>query len=129
MRLVQQPHNPGLLQAFLLKLAHIQEVEQQHQQHHADYVPRLRIAIVTARNAPAHERVINTIRSWGIEVNEAFFLGGIEKRRVLEVLQPHIFFDDQTTHLIPTAQTLPSVHIPFGFVNHPAASGVEQEKE
>jgi 5'-nucleotidase len=62
-------------------------VEQQRQEQDASYVPRLRIAIVTARNAPAHERVINTIRSWGIEVNEAFFLGGIEKRRVLEVLQ------------------------------------------
>lgn len=128
-RLVQKPHNPGLLQAFLLKLAHIQEVEQLRQEQDASYVSRLRIAIVTARNAPAHERVINTIRSWGIEVNEAFFLGGIEKRRVLEVLQPHIFFDDQTTHLIPTAQTLPSVHIPFGVVNHPPAKVVVPEKK
>ena len=84
---------------------------------------------MTARNAPAHERVINTMRSWGIEVNEAFFLGGIEKRRVLEVLQPHIFFDDQTTHLIPTARTLPSVHIPFGVVNHPRTDEVEPEKK
>ena len=116
-RLVQTPHKPGLLQAFLLKLAHIQSLEQARHQADPAYAPRLKISIVTARNAPAHERVIYTMRSWGIEVNEAFFLGGIEKRRVLEVLQPHIFFDDQTTHLIPTAQSLPSVHIPFGVVN------------
>ncbi len=119
-RLVQTPHNPGLLQAFLLKLAKIQSLEQARHQADPAYMPRLKISIVTARNAPAHERVIYTMRSWGIEVNEAFFLGGIEKRRVLEVLQPHIFFDDQTTHLIPTAQSLPSVHIPFGVVNTPS---------
>mgnify|MGYP006177359933 CR=1 FL=1 len=59
----------------------------------------------------------------------SFFLGGIEKRRVLEVLQPHIFFDDQTTHLIPTAQTLPSVHIPFGVVNHLPVKVAEPEKK
>ena len=60
----------------------------------------MRISIVTARNAPAHKRVITSLRAWGIDtVNEAFFLGGIEKRKVLEILQPHIFFDDQVTHV------------------------------
>ena len=50
-------------------------------------------------------------------VNEAFFLGGIEKKKVLDVLKPHIFFDDQKTHLLPVSSTLPSVHIPFGSIN------------
>lgn len=81
----------------------------------------MRISIVTARNAPAHKRVINSLRSWGIEtVNEAFFLGGIEKRKVLEILQPHIFFDDQVTHLERTADSIASVHIPFGVANKKA---------
>ena len=44
-------------------------------------------------------------------------LGGIEKKKVLEVLNPHIFFDDQKTHLVPTSSVLPSVHIPFGITN------------
>ena len=57
------------------------------------------------------------MRIWGITVNEAFFLGGIEKKKVLEVLNPHIFFDDQKTHLVPTSSVLPSVHIPFGIAN------------
>ena len=57
------------------------------------------------------------MRNWGITVNEAFFLGGIEKKKVLEVLNPHIFFDDQKTHLVPTSSVLPSVHIPFGITN------------
>ena len=63
------------------------------------YQPRLRVAIVTARNAPAHTRVITTLREWGIQVDEAFFLGGVEKAEILRTFQPHIFFDDQLRHI------------------------------
>jgi 5'-nucleotidase len=49
--------------------------------------------------------------------NDAFFLGGIEKRRVLQVLKPHIFFDDQSGHLKSTSTVVPSVHVPFGVTN------------
>ena len=52
-------------------------------------MPRLRTAIVTARNAPAHKRVVATLRNWGIEVDEVFFLGGISKNRVIEEFKPH----------------------------------------
>ncbi|WP_194932758.1 5'-nucleotidase, partial [Pseudomonas aeruginosa] len=85
---------------------------------HPTYSPVLNISIVTARNAPSHERVINTMRHWNIRVNSAFFLGGIEKKSVLEVLSPHIFFDDQRLHLDPASSVLPSVHIPFGVANN-----------
>ena len=57
------------------------------------------------------------MRNWGINVNEAFFLGGIEKSKILKVLNPHIFFDDQKVHLDPASEILPSVHIPFGIRN------------
>ena len=100
------------------ELSTLQKAELKYQSQNLDYKSRLRISIVTARNAPAHKRVINSLRSWGIEtVNEAFFLGGIEKRKVLEILQPHIFFDDQVTHLERTAESIASVHIPFGIAN------------
>jgi 5'-nucleotidase len=82
-----------------------------------NYEQQLRIAIVTARNAPAHERLINTLLSLNIEADELFLLGGIEKKLVLDVLQPHIFFDDQIGHLEPAAQNIPCVHIPFGVRN------------
>lgn len=116
----QVPHNPGPLKVFLEKVSHIQRLEQTQAQTDPDYRPKLRVAIVTARNAPAHERVINTMRSWDIMVNDAFFMGGISKKRVLEVLKPHIFFDDQRLHLDDTSSVLPSVHIPFGIANHAA---------
>jgi len=121
--LVNTPHNPGPLAAFVKRVSQIQKREWTQAQEDRNYKPILRISIVTARNAPAHERVINTMRHWNIDVNEAFFLGGIEKRKVLEVLKPHIFFDDQKSHLKPTASLLPSVHIPFGITNrhHPLA--------
>ncbi|WP_251975717.1 5'-nucleotidase [Salinicola avicenniae] len=77
----------------------------------------MRVSIVTARNAPSHERAINTLKSWGVMANDAFFLGGVEKKLVLDVLQPHIFFDDQSGHLATASEVAPSVHIPFGITN------------
>lgn len=112
-----EAHNPGPLTSFLKKLAIVQTQEKNFSESAGCYKPKLRISIVTARNAPSHERVINTMREWGITVNEAFFLGGIEKRKVLEILNPHIFFDDQKIHLDPATEILPSVHIPFGIRN------------
>lgn len=111
-------HNPGPLKEFLSKLTKIQALETKKAKEDLTYKPKIRISIVTARNAPSHLRVINTMRSWGITtVNEAFFLGGIEKKKVLEIINPHIFFDDQKTHLVPASSILPSVHIPFGIRN------------
>lgn len=125
---VNTPHNPGPLKDFLQKLSAIQKLEQARSDVDSAYKPRLRISIVTARSAPSHERVINTMRSWGITVNDAFFLGGIEKKRVLEVLDPHIFFDDQKTHLLPASSILPSVHIPFGVINRVSPSTIDDNR-
>ena len=114
---VTQPHNPGPLKEFFVRIARIQAAEEQHKLAHPGYENRLRVSIVTARNAPSHERALNTLKSWGVMANDAFFLGGIEKRRVLQVLKPHIFFDDQSGHLTSTSTVVPSVHVPFGVTN------------
>ena len=76
-----------------------------------DDVP-IRTALVTARNAPAHERVIRTLREWGVNIDEAFFLGGIEKAEVLRSFGAHIFFDDQTVHTGPASKLVPSARVP-----------------
>ena len=119
-------HSPTLVYCYikkdmkeiLIKLSKMQNDEFDKNLKNINYKPRLRISIVTARNAPAHKRVIKTIRNWGIDsINEAFFLGGIEKRKVLEIINPHIFFDDQYLHIDPTKDIMPSVHIPFGRIN------------
>jgi 5'-nucleotidase len=62
--------------------------------------------------------VVTTLSAWGVEPDETFFLGGIEKARILEILKPHIFFDDQRSHLTSSAKKIPSVHIPFGIANN-----------
>jgi len=67
----------------------------------------IRTALVTARGAPAHERVIRTLRAWDIRIDEALFLGGLDKGPFLETFQADIFFDDQ--HRQSTAQTIPAV--------------------
>lgn len=114
---VMQPHNPGPLKEFLVRIAKIQSAEEAHKKQNPDYENRIRVSIVTARNAPSHERALKTLKSWGVMANDAFFLGGIEKGRVLSVLKPHIFFDDQSGHLKSTSAVAPSVHIPFGITN------------
>lgn len=115
-KMVDTPHNPGPLKKFLLRISDIQKLELEKVKQDPSYVPLLKISIVTARNAPSHKRVINTMRAWGISVNEAFFMGGVEKANVLRILKPHIFFDDQKLHLKSSSE-LPSVHIPFGIAN------------
>ncbi len=109
------PLNPGPLKEFLTKIAYFQKMEAKRFKQDPVYEKILTTSIVTARSAPAHERVINTLKGWGISVDSVFFLGGIEKKRILEALKPHLFFDDQIAHLNST--TIPQVHIPFGVAN------------
>ncbi len=73
----------------------------------------VRIAIVTARNSPAEMRVIKTLRHWGVYVDEAFFLGGVEKARFLSAFRAHIFFDDQDIHLEAASAVVPSGKVPY----------------
>ncbi|MBV1758707.1 MAG: 5'-nucleotidase [Dethiosulfatibacter sp.] len=73
----------------------------------------IRIAIVTARNNPAHKRVIYTLRHWGVKVDEAFFLGGVKKREVLKAFNAHIFFDDQDGHVKPASEVIPASRVPL----------------
>ena len=77
----------------------------------------IRTAFVTARNAPAHERVIRTLRAWNVRIDEAFFLGGITKKDVLKAFDPHIFFDDQPTHAKPASEVVPSAQVPYKNIN------------
>ena len=115
----ETPLAEGQLVNLLRGINRIQDAEQHRVQHEPAYNRRVRVSIVTARNAPSHERVVHTLQSWGVSVNDAFFLGGIEKARILRVLRPHIFFDDQLKHLEQSADEVPSVHIPFGVANRP----------
>lgn len=68
---------------------------------------------MTSRSAPAHERVIRTMRAWNVRVDEAFFLGGLEKREVLKAFGAQIFFDDQSIHTASAAQAVPAARVPY----------------
>lgn len=71
----------------------------------------IRTALVTARSAPTHERVIKTLNVWGVRIDEAFFLGGSEKYEVLEAFGADIFFDDQDVHLNLSSSVVPSAKV------------------
>lgn len=73
----------------------------------------IRTALVTARSAPAHERVIRTLREWEVRIDEAFFLGGMKKRDVLKAFGAHIFFDDQAVHTDPASEVVPVARVPY----------------
>ncbi|MGW6948187.1 5'-nucleotidase [Streptomyces xanthophaeus] len=111
------PHDPGPLSPFLAGINRIQRREEDERIEDPAYRPRLRVSLVTARDAPAHERAVLSLKRWGLRVDEAFFLGGIDKAAVMNALDPHIFFDDQVSHVNGTAAATPSVHVPFGVVN------------
>lgn len=119
---------PGLLKPLLVDLNRIQSLEEQRRLEEDSYQPRLRIALVTARNAPAHERAVQSLREWGVRVNDAFFLGGIEKARILRVLRPHVFFDDQDIHLTGAADHIAGVHVPYGVANEVVARSIEDKE-
>ncbi len=106
------PMNEGPFASFLKKLAKLQERLPMKM----EYSP-VRIALVTARNAPSDIRVIKTLRHWGVYVDEAFFLGGIQKSKILKAFKAHIFFDDQDVHLETS-----SLVIPCGKVLYPSSS-------
>jgi 5'-nucleotidase len=119
---VARPHQPGPLADLFQQLALMQRMEERAQRRDPAYRKIVRIAIITARSAPSHDRVVTTLKSWGVSADETFFLGGMEKSRVLAVFKPHIFFDDQLTHLkAAPGGTIPMVHVPFGIANRRAA--------
>ncbi|CAK6984856.1 cytosolic 5'-nucleotidase 1A-like, partial [Scomber scombrus] len=65
----------------------------------------IRTYLVTSRSAGYDGyRALNTLRSWGLEIDEAVFLGGSKKGPVLEKIRPHIFFDDQDRHITNALQ-------------------------
>lgn len=73
--------------------------------------PPIRLALITARNMPAHERVIRTLLAWNVRIDEAFFLGGVEKTAILEAFRPDIFFDDQDVHCERAAPKVPTARV------------------
>ena len=89
------------------------------QSHAGDSPMRIRTALVTARSAPAHERAIRTLMSWDIAVDEAMFLGGLQKAEFLRAFQPDFFFDDQTGHCDAAAEVSPTGHVVSGVANQP----------
>lgn len=96
------PMNEGPFAKFLIKLAELQDRLPMNVE-----LSPVRIAIVTARNSPSEMRVIKTLRSWGVYVDEAFFLGGVEKSNILKAFRSHIFFDDQDVHLEHSSKFVP----------------------
>ena len=109
----ERPLDPGPLADLLMKISNLQKLETERIAANPEYRRWLKISIVTARNAPAHERVVNTLKSWGVEVTEAFFLGGIQKSEVLKAFGAHIFFDDQSVHTEPASRVVPAARVPY----------------
>ena len=107
------PLPDGPFKPLLVALHHLQQAGTAHM--------RIRTALVTARSAPAHERAIRTLMDWNIEVDEAMFLGGLEKGGFLREFEPDFFFDDQTGHVHSAARHVPAGHVDSGVSNHPPA--------
>ncbi len=108
----KQPLSGGPFKNFLAALHRIQA------EFPAELSP-IRTALVTARSAPAHERVVRTLRAWDIRIDEALFLGGLDKGPFLKAFGADIFFDDQRGHCDSARQHVATGHVPFGVANEP----------
>ena len=106
----RNPLTGGPFKGFLEALHHIQTLFE------ADQAP-IRTALVTARGAPAHERVVRTLRAWNIRIDEALFLGGMEKGPFLKAFGADIFFDDQQGHCESASHHVATGHVPHGVAN------------
>ncbi len=102
----REPLAEGPFAKFLKELSELQK------QFGTENCP-IRTALVTSRSAPAHERVIRTMRAWNVWVDEAFFLGGLDKREFLKAFGAQIFFDDQKIHTQSAAQAVPAARVPY----------------
>lgn len=105
-----KPLSDGPFKGFLTALHQVQS------QFPADKCP-IRTALVTARSAPTHERVIRTLRHWGIRLDESLFLGGKAKAKFLQAFGADIFFDDQQGHCQTAAELVATGHVPHGVTN------------
>jgi 5'-nucleotidase len=83
----------------------------------SDDDPPIRIALVTARSAPTHKRVIQTLRNWNIRIDESLFLGGLEKGEFLAAYGADVFFDDQPGHCESASEHVSTGHVPHGIAN------------
>ncbi len=106
----RKPLSGGPFKPFLAALQRLQQAFP------ATEAP-IRTALVTARSAPAHERVIRTLRAWNIRIDEAMFLGGLDKGDFLRAFGADIFFDDQRGHCDSARQHVPTGHVPHGVAN------------
>lgn len=102
----KEPLAEGPFAMFLKKLSDLQR------ELGTDNCP-IRTALVTSRSAPAHERVIRTMRAWNVRVDEAFFLGGLEKKEFLRAFGAQIFFDDQSIHTQSASLAVPAARVPY----------------
>ena len=107
----ETPLPPGPFKPLLLALHQLQQDTRDRPG------MRLRTALVTARSAPAHERAVRTLMDWNIEIDEAMFLGGLDKGDFLKEFEPDFFFDDQTRHCESGASAGPTGHVPSGIKN------------
>lgn len=105
-RLAKDPLQAGPFAKFLKTISDLQKELPETQ-------APIRTALVTARSAPSHERVIRTLRAWNVRIDEAFFLGGVTKKDVLKAFGAHIFFDDQAVHTDPASKVVPSARVPY----------------
>jgi 5'-nucleotidase len=104
------PLSGGPFKAFLGALHRLQQAFP------ASEAP-IRTALVTARSAPAHERVIRTLRAWDIRIDESIFLGGLNKTDFLRAYQADVFFDDQQSHCESASPHIATGHVPHGVAN------------
>lgn len=106
-----EPLSGGPFKPFLAALQQLQQAFPPGQ-------TPIRTCLVTARAAPAHERVVRTLRAWNIRIDESLFLGGLDKGQFLQAFDADVFFDDQEGHCESARNHVATGHVPHGVANN-----------
>src|SRR3954470_19680132 len=108
-----QPLPPGPFKPLLEALHRLQSASRTQK----GFPMKVRTALVTAGSAPAHDRAVRTLMEWNITVDEAMFLGGLDKGAFLKAFEPDFYFDDQRGHIDSARAHVAAGHVPFGVAN------------
>ncbi len=106
----REPLEGGPFKPFLAALQQIQTA-------FSDDAAPISTCLITARSAPAHERVVRTLRAWNIRIDESLFLGGLSKDAFLQAFEADIYFDDHRDHCDSASNLVATGHVPHGVLN------------
>jgi 5'-nucleotidase len=120
--LARQPLDAGPFAKLLIRMQAINDAAPKGKK-------PFRLILVTARGGSAQERPIRTLNGWRVSLDEAHFLSGYTKAKILAAIGAHIFVDDQDVHVDPASKVVPAGRVPYPLISEDGCEGMAVASE